>query len=127
MESLLREFNEIAENKEGLSEILSKRIKAAEDPAARAAQLLKILTEEKADTIVEFSEYFVSIDTDGSGFIDKEEARIQCSALNKEHCVAPLFEQMDADGDERISKEEFISYFVKLFDEAIATVESTMA
>ena len=41
--------------------------------------------------------------------------------------VAPLFFMMDADGDERISKEEFLGYFEKIYADALSAIESATA
>ena len=55
---------------------------------------------------------FKAVDTDNSGYLDKEEVAVALNLLGfkwlKEKHVAKIFERADANGDEKISLEEFM-------------------
>lgn len=53
---------------------------------------------------------FVACDLDGSGYIDRDELALACSDLTPDE-VGAVFDQLDSDGDGRISLTEFCAGF----------------
>src|SRR6218665_324211 len=53
---------------------------------------------------------FVACDLDGSGYIDRDELALVCSDLTPDE-VGAVFDQLDSDGDGRISLPEFCAGF----------------
>lgn len=53
---------------------------------------------------------FVACDLDGSGYIDRDELALVCSDLTPDE-VGAVFNQLDIDGDGRISLSEFCAGF----------------
>ena len=76
------------------------------------------------------TEIFATMDTNGDGFLDKNEARAQISAndhFTKEALVTELFRRIDANGDERITKDELIGFFSAMFDQIDGILDGILA
>ena len=69
-------MDHIHEQEAGLAAYLTQQISQDADPSSKASELVRSLTAEKAEMEQDFSALFERIDTDSSGYVEKEEARI---------------------------------------------------
>ena len=97
------------------------------DPEAQA-QIDTIRAETIASVVVQYE----ALDTNGDGSVDREEliaiARAQGGSHNVDEAqLAEFFTQFDANNDGKVSKDEWINFFGKMFDEAMAPIIAAAA
>ena len=97
------------------------------DPEAQA-QIDQI----RAETIASVSVQYDELDTNKDGSVDREEliaiARAQGGSHNIDEAqLNDFFTQFDANGDGKVSKEEWINFFGRMFDEAMAPIIAAAA
>ena len=118
---------------EGLAEMaagIAEMVKDAEDPAEMIAGIKGDLVNERETMRGTCSEMLAEMDTNGDGFIDKAEARAQITGNfdhSKEALITELFKRVDANGDERITKDELISCFSAMFDQFDGILDGVLA
>ena len=126
LEKLMSSEAGIAEMAAGIAEM----VKDNEDPAAMIASIKGDLVNERVEMQGGCSELFAAMDTNGDGYLDKNEARAQISAnygQSKEALVTELFRRIDANGDERITKDELIGFFSAMFDQIDGILDGILA
>ena len=87
----------------------------------QAAQIDQI----KADTLRQVGEEYDKLDTNGDGNVDRNELIEIARAKGEQHNVSAenldsFFNTFDANNDGKVSRQEWLDFFARMFDEQMA-------
>ena len=95
--------------------------------AETAAEFKGALNEKRLELCQSLDEAFSQIDTNGDGFIDREEASPPLQALGKGELVDRLFQLAQKESSDKISKEEMIAAIGSAYEKENAHIDGIVA
>ena len=126
-ELVLERYKKLTEMPAEKFQLLSKALQHFCDNLGLIDEIVQLTYEEfeqhwlsmnalKANTDI-FNQMFVCLDTNGDGVISSEEWRVHNSAMgiSPEH-AKNSFHAMDADGDGKVTRKEFVDYHLEFFN-----------